>query len=767
MIIESIRIISFGCLRDFESSFHESLNVIEGRNESGKSTLAAFIKYMLYGFGRKNSEQAISERRKYINWDTETAEGSMIVRVAGKRYRIDRQTRLTEVEGSVANYAETLAVVDLDTNRRLSNKIVPGEEFLGVPVEVFGNTAFIGQADVRLSEREMDNAIENLIFSGDERLNTARAALLVAADRELILSSAGEGLLADARLRRDDLKKKYAAARSQNDEILEREASLATAERNLTASLSELGETVALNEACKKNALIDKYELMHEQEDRSAEFAEKIDELRRASAFNSFCPSDTYSSDIKVARDNFYSASDELLGAVEKYDRVAAEEPISAEEKNLIAISGDRSGEELEREHRRAMSNRTLFGVVSGVFFGVLAALAALVAMAIPSGATVTAIVVACLMAVIFAAAVVTLVVAIKSAKLLRTMRSQLGAQSRAEMEAVILTITDATNKKLAHEKLAREVSDELIYARGRLDSTRGEIARILGLWGRHLPDDDTEIRAVTDEVIADADRFVEEETRLRMHKATCDGKVRELRYSLLGTDENRLRVEIPPELRAELVGFDYSDLDRKIDFIKKRNEALKLRSKQTSAAIAQLRISSEDIVEIGDRLAIAESEVEALERRYNALSMAHEAITTSDERLRAEIAPRLAEYSRELISVATDGKYSNLGVNSKLVMTFGEGDDSKHIDYFSSGTRDIAYLSLRMALVDLLYRESPPICFDEVFSHQDEKRADDLMSAVADIAEQGGQFFIFTCREREAILASAAIPDCTRIRLS
>ena len=85
MIIEKIVIKSFGLITDLTLEFSEKVNVIEGQNESGKSTIAAFIKYMLYGFDDSDSEEAISERKKRINWDTGYAQGIMYVRVRDTR----------------------------------------------------------------------------------------------------------------------------------------------------------------------------------------------------------------------------------------------------------------------------------------------------------------------------------------------------------------------------------------------------------------------------------------------------------------------------------------------------------------------------------------------------------------------------------------------------------------------------------------------------------------------------------------------------------
>ena len=45
MTVESLHIDCFGCLRDFSCTLGPSLNIIEGDNEAGKSTLAAFLPF--------------------------------------------------------------------------------------------------------------------------------------------------------------------------------------------------------------------------------------------------------------------------------------------------------------------------------------------------------------------------------------------------------------------------------------------------------------------------------------------------------------------------------------------------------------------------------------------------------------------------------------------------------------------------------------------------------------------------------------------------
>ena len=115
-----------------------------------------------------------------------------------------------------------------------------------------------------------------------------------------------------------------------------------------------------------------------------------------------------------------------------------------------------------------------------------------------------------------------------------------------------------------------------------------------------------------------------------------------------------------------------------------------------------------------------------------------------------------------------TDKKYTSLEVDSGLRVSFTSGDgQEKSIDYLSGGTRDLAYVAVRMALIDMLYTEKPPICFDETFANQDNARASAMMRAVKELGEDGYQSYVFTCRQREAVIASEIQPKTAIFKLS
>ena len=111
MKILKIEIDSFGKLREFSLEPGRGITVIEGENESGKSTLLAFLRFALYGFPRKNAPDG-DERDKRVSWQTRTAAGRLTLAWKGDAYRITRRflCRSTAARESVSEELSVEAV---------------------------------------------------------------------------------------------------------------------------------------------------------------------------------------------------------------------------------------------------------------------------------------------------------------------------------------------------------------------------------------------------------------------------------------------------------------------------------------------------------------------------------------------------------------------------------------------------------------------------------------------------------------------------------
>ena len=73
--------------------------------------------------------------------------------------------------------------------------------------------------------------------------------------------------------------------------------------------------------------------------------------------------------------------------------------------------------------------------------------------------------------------------------------------------------------------------------------------------------------------------------------------------------------------------------------------------------------------------------------------------------------------------------------------------------DLLSAGTRDAAYLSLRIALAMQLFSEElPPLMLDDALCQIDDRRMLRILTLLSKLGEQELQCLLFTCHRREAL---------------
>ena len=103
-------------------------------------------------------------------------------------------------------------------------------------------------------------------------------------------------------------------------------------------------------------------------------------------------------------------------------------------------------------------------------------------------------------------------------------------------------------------------------------------------------------------------------------------------------------------------------------------------------------------------------------------------------------------------------GKYEVLRAGTTLGITLDKDGFGIPSELLSAGTRDVAYLSLRLALIKKIYDEDiPPIIFDESFCQLDANRLKRMLEVLSSFTEQGIQVFIFTSQKRESEICQKA----------
>ena len=161
MKILSIQVQSFGKLSGVNLALKDGVNVIQNVNGFGKTTMASFIRSMLYGFTYK-TVGGIKDSARFAPWQgSGRFGGSMTVEHEGERYRIER------FFGATAKN-ETLAITNEKTGKPLDlGGMQPGEFFLGLTADSYDRSAYFPQEAVELSSNDnFDSRLANLIQNG-------------------------------------------------------------------------------------------------------------------------------------------------------------------------------------------------------------------------------------------------------------------------------------------------------------------------------------------------------------------------------------------------------------------------------------------------------------------------------------------------------------------------------------------------------------------------------------------------------------------------
>mgnify|MGYP002714096722 CR=1 FL=1 len=131
--IKKLHIISFGQFENTSIDFTESFNLIYGKNESGKSTIASFIEGLLYGFDDGNRVRHFNKKQEiYRPLNSYKYAGFGFFNKNGRNYRISRNFDNGEYE-----------IFDLNNNEVVDAKAInlnyPGEFLLDIPYEIYKN----------------------------------------------------------------------------------------------------------------------------------------------------------------------------------------------------------------------------------------------------------------------------------------------------------------------------------------------------------------------------------------------------------------------------------------------------------------------------------------------------------------------------------------------------------------------------------------------------------------------------------------------------
>jgi len=721
--IEKVEIVSFGKLKNVVITASKGINILSAPNESGKSTLAAFIKFVFYGFaGGRTKSLRENERKLYTPWDSEVSEGSIHILADGVRYTVHRRC--------LPSGKEVCEIINRATGKPEFSGSVAGEVFFGVNESVFARSLFFKQLTLPQSEDGViAERLRNIAISADEEVGTQKALKRLNDCKNELKGKMGNGIIPALIRERDAVEESLSVSEALRKESQALRESIKMREKRLLEAEKKLSE---LNSE-KEN--IDKYDallrlknlkmLSEEEKSAYAEYAEIASGLKQHPDSSVFGALTAKNGELIAEQRNFESLSEGLKSSKKRLSE------IKAETADIASLQATKKSYFASKKRAKLMLYLALVLLVSGI--GLLFVNKWLGVSFVGLG------VAASLAAVIFSVST-------------KGVLSKSGIEDISHLNMALENGRTAEMQSAELEKSIDGQEKALKLSKDRLDRLKQEL--------------DFEIEKYSDVDEPDNNRRIEYILSLSAEigevKALWQAKKAALENALSGIDPEALaqqaRGAYPPER-------DKSTVEKELRFYGSQQKQLSELNRQNELECTALEAKSGDPAVLKGKLESLNLRIAELDLKYKAYEKAMQLINESADYMKSMVMPMLEKSADEYFSLATGGKYKSLEIDTRLSMTFGE-DFRRSCDYLSAGTRDSAYLSLRLALADMLFGGcGVPMILDDAFVRIDDMRLQEMSKALLKAAEKH-QLFIFTHSNREEKALDAVGGEYTKIEI-
>ncbi len=192
MRIDKVEIDGFGKLNNCSYTFSDGVNLIFGKNESGKSTLCEFLLAMFYGLPNesKRAQDDMPARKKYRPWKAESFGGRVyFTDDSGKKLVLERSFKATK-------RTDKATLRDADTWEETGDAENIGETCFGLSREAFLKTLYVksfGADSLKNDDGEIMSRLSNLETSGDEDLSYSKIINTMERDIFSLKTKTGKG----------------------------------------------------------------------------------------------------------------------------------------------------------------------------------------------------------------------------------------------------------------------------------------------------------------------------------------------------------------------------------------------------------------------------------------------------------------------------------------------------------------------------------------------------------------------------------------------
>ena len=775
MKIIEINIRYFGKLRDFVIKPGDGVNIIYGKNESGKSTVMAFIKAMFYGL------DSGEKRNQYEPWGGGQPAGSIEFEHNGITYFLNRTFGETKGYDKISLFDKTNG-----ESVPLSPGQEPGVLIFGINIKTFVSSVFIGQSGVAVEgeNHEIIERLVNLTSAGDEHVSK----------REI-----------DKRLKnavaRLDSKKSYAILpelRKQKRELTDSRAEM----MKVLAESDDLRDRIAVDMRGKKTLGEEKafLEEMYDRLEKKEELAEidaiirNRDEVRELEEkFNRL--DKLFSGELADGMSEFMSDSARLLDEEKMREAALQEKVDELEDLRRQSVSIDRPklnmtkivkkyAKEIEiafdqydsivrdrKEMELAIEEKEEpepepddMRMVGGICAAVMIA-------ALLLGAFVHWIFY--LMGILAVVSIAVYIFIYKKGvdeedkfseeelalsgineqmnalnEENRYILDEFGVRTMDDFDRLYKAIEQNQKKYIESREKKMKIESQISELKGELEDVRQRLQDNLATYH------ETESSEEASDIINKLSSMKREHEKLSMK---LDSARETYKFMLRGRSIDSL-VLYSEQIRSS-VELEVPDSFTK-ENVKSKLSAVNAKSEEISAQIAreetelQLKpYNTQSVQLVSDEIKALNRRIEHYEFELGAIEEAQKTLDEAFHEMKIDFGPMINYRASRVLSGMTGNKSNTVLVSDKLIPAFAEQGDSqpRSSEIMGAGTYNQIYLALRIALCGVVTDEILPVMLDDSFVQFDDERMTDALKFIKDDNALGeiGQVIIFTCHKR------------------
>lgn len=818
MLIKSVYIEQFGKLKKRTFVFQDGINVIQGKNEVGKSTLQNFILSSFYG-ARTSRRNNMDTRKKYIPYGKNYSFGTMEISDRDQNLIVERK-----ISGKRKD--DLFRIYDKDTYDQAPFSENLGKDFFDVELEEFIKTLYISQNGTKfLNEKDeaLSTKLTNLLESGDEEVSFTKAMNTLDKEMKLVKGSRKNGRLDQLYQELSDLHLSLEQSSSSQKKMMEMEEKLRRLEEESLEKKAKRTEIQILKDRIHLYQVKDEFlrirksleELQSLKEEKKSRFIiadhkelkkirEKEMKLRDLEEdfvllYDHLEGMKRQKVEIDMSLEPFKGYEEIGRDSILNMVRLQGEEMLIEEKLKYFKQDSSLNKNLLERREELSRLLKTYEKHLMGLkpkrqiiyITSASLLLTAFLYHALTDNLLISGIIGTLSFLMFY------------TGKYLEKMRVTYHLNKVDPIEDDIRTMAkelqmdpnEVIRSKRLIDKMPRD--KELIQLKKRYDEILNFKNKVLHLTNNrtiegllkgeseyHLllekaKEIEKEIQLNEKELHS---KSVLKEDVLRTYKEMItkigykdelhdlsdfldlydlevlrlnelSNKETGLMYALKGLIGERSESEVLKELDALSSLGITDDLDLKTLEEKERDLTNREHEIIEDTGALKLEMKELDYIEpllIEDSILNLQSEEIRLKRRYEIMELTRSVMKESYEKLRKEFTSTLNEKVTSIYKEIT-GTDRTIKVNEIFSMNYQESGMLWNDAFLSHGSMEQLYLSLRLAMADLIYKNGKvPLILDEAFSSYDEERLKRVLTYLQKCTDRY-QIFIFTCHSREA----------------